>query len=255
MVKKSYLVKKLFFKKVQNVLEYDNYLNFNVISVEYIMIKGFLIAFGFIVFIYVGSLLVIKLFFKEKMEKNKRFLILLNTVLPLILSFPIFLIFYEPFFRDKLFHFTNFSRFPFVLCFLLFFAIIILIFDLLCKRKKSFFDRFSLKEKFLLLTFLPAISEECIFRGIFLLPFYHYYRISLFNIPIAVLMGGLLFSFIHITQIFANISSKELVITLFFAFLLGIINGYLLIETGNILYPVLIHFALNSIGILFSKKI
>ncbi len=81
---------------------------------------------------------------------------------------------------------------------------------------------------------IPAIGEELTFRGLFQNIFIRWFK----NYHVGVWISAILFSAIHFQ---------------FFGFLprllLGLIFGYVVVWTGNILYAIVMHFINNFIGI------
>jgi len=82
--------------------------------------------------------------------------------------------------------------------------------------------------------FLPALSEELVFRGILL----NGLKNSIGNVHIAILISAAIFSFIHM-QFFG----------FFPRMILGIVLGYLYISSGNLLVSMLMHFTNNAMVI------
>lgn len=79
---------------------------------------------------------------------------------------------------------------------------------------------------------LPGICEELIFRGIIL------QGLRKFGDVFAVLVSALMFMLIH--------TNPEQTV---FPFLSGIVLGFVFIKTGNIIFPMIIHFCNNALAI------
>lgn len=104
---------------------------------------------------------------------------------------------------------------------------------------ESFLDTQTIKgfiTNIIMICILPAIGEELLFRGIFQRLFIEWTK----NAHIGILLGALLFSFIHLQ---------------FFGFLprllLGIYFGYLFIWSRTIWLPVIAHFFNNAFAVVY----
>ena len=88
----------------------------------------------------------------------------------------------------------------------------------------------------LMISIIPAIGEEFLFRGIIQKLFTDWFR----NYHVAILITAAIFSFLHFQ---------------FLGFLprlfLGILFGYLMVWTGSVWAPVLAHFVNNSLAVVY----
>lgn len=94
----------------------------------------------------------------------------------------------------------------------------------------------SLGMNLLIFAVLPAILEEMVFRG------YVLQSLRSYGDPIAVVISALLFGLMH-----GNL------LQLPFAFLLGLVFGYVVVQTGNIWIAVVVHFLNNAMSVLLQQ--
>ena len=94
----------------------------------------------------------------------------------------------------------------------------------------------SLGLNLLIFAVLPALLEEMVFRG------YVLQSLRSYGDPIAVVMSALLFGLMH-----GNL------LQLPFAFLLGLVFGYVVVQTGNIWIAVTVHFLNNAMSVLLQQ--
>ena len=103
---------------------------------------------------------------------------------------------------------------------------------------ESFFNTSTIRGfiiNIIMISILPALGEELLFRGIFQRLFIEWIK----NIHIGIFIGAFIFSFIHLQ---------------FYGFLprliLGLYLGYLFVWSGNIWYPIIAHFINNTLAVI-----
>ena len=123
-------------------------------------------------------------------------------------------------------------------------ALMILVYDLI-QKYFSFFDPFEIAKEpysffyyiatFISICILAPIWEELFFRGILLRRFLVKWRA-----PFSIFLSSLVFALIHLNP--ANI---------IYAFVLGMLFGYVYLKTQNIIVPIILHAVTNGISFLF----
>ncbi len=86
----------------------------------------------------------------------------------------------------------------------------------------------------LMIAIIPAIGEELIFRGIVMKKFEQWFK----NTHIAIFVSAFLFSAFHL-QFFSFLPR----------FFLGLMLGYMFVWTGNLIVPMVVHFANNGFAV------
>jgi membrane protease YdiL (CAAX protease family) len=85
-----------------------------------------------------------------------------------------------------------------------------------------------------MIAIIPAIGEELIFRGVIMKKFEQLFR----NVHIAVFVSAIIFSAFHL-QFYGFLPR----------FYLGLLLGYMYVWTGNLIIPIVVHFANNAFAV------
>lgn len=97
--------------------------------------------------------------------------------------------------------------------------------------------------------------EESIFRGLILPTLYRKYSSKKHGVFLAALISSLLFGVTHLVNLLAGASVGAVIMQIGYSFLIGGMCACAMILSGNILYPVALHFIFNSGGLLFTYDI
>lgn len=133
-----------------------------------------------------------------------------------------------------------------------FFLVSAILANLLKSGKVDFFARFSDPQTLLLviaLALATGISEEILSRGFVLKRLYEESK----NAYTASFFASILFFFLHVPMLFANLKINGNLLLLFMAtdLILSLINSFIFLERKSLLVPILIHAFYNLSIILF----
>jgi len=142
------------------------------------------------------------------------------------------------FFMDVPYTFT--VQFKGFFYFLLVFATMVFLGDLLKAQQMRFYKKISFSDLLFIGIALP-VSEEIIFRGalLFLLP--------------SVLLNAAIFSCVHLANVFSRME-KFSVFNFAYRFAAGYIFAYSAISTQSLFCPILCHVLNNSVGLLMLSR-
>lgn len=94
---------------------------------------------------------------------------------------------------------------------------------------------------FLLTMFLVGFAEEGVFRGVILNLCLNRFAKSRGGIMAAIILNGLLFGSMHLTNIFSGVSVKSAVVQAITAIILGVLLAAIYVRSGNLWVVIILH--------------
>lgn len=98
---------------------------------------------------------------------------------------------------------------------------------------------------FILFVLLVGLAEELLFRGIIADCIFKHYGKSTFGIWISVILGGIIFGFAHVSNIFSGQSVEQTIIQMISLSMTGILFTAIYIRHRNIYAPIILHAVLD----------
>lgn len=103
---------------------------------------------------------------------------------------------------------------------------------------------------YLLAVLMIVISEEVVFRGIVFPLLLIKLKNDKHRYIKSLILSALIFAFVHIFNIFAGGNVVYNLLQVLYSFAIGAVLSFLMVKTGNILVPILIHYVYNLGGML-----